>query len=334
MIQITNRPIPVWLDCDPGNDDVFAILLVLFHPRFNLLGISTVHGNAPLEMTTHNTLALLDLLQVYNVKVYEGSKRPLKIPPHYAFGVHGTTGLGGVTLPKKTINKPAKDMYYIEAMRSAICEHQGEICLVSTGTLTNISKLIAKYPEVKDKIRYIAIMGGAFNFGNVTPFAEFNIHTDPHAASSVIAEFGDKVILTPLNLTHTAVATEWVRKQIYNDVEGDNRRCSEIRKFFHDILMFYGQAYRENFGMTEGPPLHDPLALYSLLPFVDDAFEEYGYKYVQQPIKVVLDGEHQGETVVSKENTPGVYVGSEVDTKKFWQSVLVALKNAEVHIEV
>ncbi|RLV93448.1 Uridine nucleosidase [Spathaspora sp. JA1] len=299
---MTKKSIPIWLDCDPGNDDVFAILLVLFHPRFNLLGISTVHGNAPLHMTTHNTLGILDLLQVYNVKVYSGSSKPLSIPPHFAFGIHGTTGLGGVTLPKHTINQVTKDMDYIEAIRLAILENESEICLVCTGTLTNIYKLITKYPEVKDKIKYVAIMGGGFEFGNVTPYAEFNFHTDPHAAELVIHEFGNKVILTPLNLTHTVVATEYIRNQIYDK----NKRSSNIRKFFRDILMFYGKAYAENFGMKQGPPLHDPLALYSLLPFVDDSFEEYGYKYVQQPIKVILDGEHQGETVKQQEReTPG-----------------------------
>lgn len=92
---MTNQQIPIWLDCDPGNDDAFAILLSVFSPRYKLLGISTVHGNAPLHMTTHNTLAVLDLLNIFNVKVYEGEGKPLVNAPRYALDVHGVTGIGG-----------------------------------------------------------------------------------------------------------------------------------------------------------------------------------------------------------------------------------------------
>lgn len=336
-MTITEK-IPIWLDCDPGNDDAFAILLAIFNPRFNLLGISTVHGNAPLTMTTRNTLGILDILKVNNIRVYEGSTTPLQKPPHYALEVHGSAGIGGVIIPEETINKICHDMSYLEAMKEAILQYEGKICLICTGTLTNIAKLIEKYPELKAKIRFVSIMGGAFGFGNITPHAEFNFHTDPHAAEYVIEQLGDKVILTSLNLTHKTVATEEIRRKLYN--ETSHTTNSEIRKSFYAILMFYANVYYTLFGMKSGPPVHDPLAVFSLLPFIDNDFESYGYKYRRRRVKIITEGIRQGESVIINqeldddiEEENGMYIGEEVDTQLFWDTLILALDSAESHIK-
>ncbi|RCK66915.1 Uridine nucleosidase [Candida viswanathii] len=329
---MTKQPIPIWLDCDPGNDDAFAILLSLFDPRFELLGISTVHGNAPLEMTTHNTLSLLDLLHVHNkVKVYRGLEVPLENEPQYALDIHGNNGIGGVEFPEKTTNQIAQDRDYLEALKETIEANAGNICLVCTGTLTNIAKLVAKYPEIKDSLKYVSIMGGSFGFGNVSPYAEFNFHADPHAAKIVLDAVGDKVILAPLNFTHTVIANSHVRRQIYD--EDNEKRNSYVRSVFYTIITFYSKVYGAS-GFTEGPPVHDPLAVYSLLPFVHKN-DDYGYKFTRRKIDVIVDGEHAGETVVvGDKSTPkeGVYIGEELNNKKFWDSLLLALKNADLYV--
>lgn len=335
---MTNKQIPIWLDCDPGNDDAFAILLSVFNSRYKLLGISTVHGNAPLHMTTHNTLAVLDLLNIFNVKVYEGEGKPLVNAPRYALDVHGVTGIGGVELPETSINKCVTSVSYIDAIKEAIDANAHEICLVVTGTMTNIALLIEKYPDIVNKIKFISVMGGSFSMGNATPYAEFNFHTDPHAIKAVMDKLQDKIILTPLNLTHKIIATGAVRKQIYS--EEDETRNSSLRKAFYDILMFYSKAYAKLEDMTSGPPLHDPVAVYSLLPLVDGNCAKYGYQYLRKKLDVVIGGLHEGESIIVNKQLPlneseneGVYIGENLDAQKFWDCMLEALRAAELNLK-
>ncbi|EMG47141.1 URH1 Uridine nucleosidase [Candida maltosa Xu316] len=330
------QPIPIWLDCDPGNDDAFAILLSLFDPRFDLLGITTVHGNAPLHMTTHNTLGLLDLLQTYNkVKVYSGSEVPLKTPPVYALNVHGANGLGGIEFPEKTTNQVCHDLDYLEAMKQTIDAYSGNICLVCTGALTNIAKLVDKYPEIKSKLKYVSIMGGSFGFGNITSYAEFNFHSDPHAAKIVVDKLSSKIILSPLNFTHKVIATKNIRQSVYDFA--NEKRNSYVRSVFHSILISYAAVYAQ-MGLLDGPPIHDPLAVYSLLPFVTGNFDEYGYVCCKKKIEVMVDSEHAGQTVFKDDDDDdgdgaAVYIGEKLDNKKFWDSILLSLKSADLHIK-
>ena len=48
--RLTAMAVPMILDCDPGHDDAVAIVVAARHAE--LLGITTVAGNAPLERTT------------------------------------------------------------------------------------------------------------------------------------------------------------------------------------------------------------------------------------------------------------------------------------------
>jgi inosine-uridine nucleoside N-ribohydrolase len=56
------QKIDIWLDCDPGIDDTFAMILSAYSPKINLLGISTVSGNSNVEYMTKNTLKILNLI--------------------------------------------------------------------------------------------------------------------------------------------------------------------------------------------------------------------------------------------------------------------------------
>ncbi len=61
-MSVNSEKIDVWLDCDPGIDDTFAMILAAYSQKINLIGISTVSGNSNVEYMTKNTLKILNLI--------------------------------------------------------------------------------------------------------------------------------------------------------------------------------------------------------------------------------------------------------------------------------
>lgn len=337
--------IPIWLDCDPGNDDAFAILLAAFCPSFHLVGVSTVHGNVLLEKTSHNAASLLDVLEFRQdeIPIYAGSYRPLVVDPIHAEYIHGESGIGGFNMPKNPRIKVSKTGY-LEAMRDAIEHNEGKICIVCTGALTNFAKLIQTYPEVCSKIRYVSIMGGAIHTGNITPYTEFNFHCDPHAASIVLEapQLTNKIILCPLNLTHKVLANQEVRRDIYDENSSNN---SSIRRIFSRILSFYSDAYRKKYNNHIGPPIHDPLAVFSVLAMVAMETPRLAkfatacdFHYLQRRLHVDLE-KHLGETIIENGNLDplykeegGVYIALSINCPFYWTHIFHALELAEEQV--
>ena len=92
--------IPVIVDCDPGHDDVFALWLAAGHPSLDLLAVTTVGGNVPLEHTSRNARVALSVAGVTGVPVAAGAARPLARELSTAEWIHGENGLGGPELPE------------------------------------------------------------------------------------------------------------------------------------------------------------------------------------------------------------------------------------------
>jgi uridine nucleosidase len=70
--------VTLWLDCDPGLDDTFAIIYAAHSKDINLLGISTSPGNTSLRNTTQNALDVLYNIGRKDVPVYTGSNILIK----------------------------------------------------------------------------------------------------------------------------------------------------------------------------------------------------------------------------------------------------------------
>jgi inosine-uridine nucleoside N-ribohydrolase len=55
-------PRKIIIDCDPGQDDAVALFLALASPdELDVLGITTVAGNVPLDLTQRNARMMCDI---------------------------------------------------------------------------------------------------------------------------------------------------------------------------------------------------------------------------------------------------------------------------------
>ncbi|VVT48684.1 uncharacterized protein SAPINGB_P001900 [Magnusiomyces paraingens] len=356
----TSTKIPLWIDCDPGHDDAIAMLLGSNLPEyFFLVGISTVHGNAPLKRTTNNALALLDAFLVDEahgtVNVYAGAERPLERPPMgHAPSIHGESGLDGTSLlpsPTKQAQWPSANHSNpaVDALAEAVKQYPDTLAVVATGALTNIAAFVQKYPELIAPIRVLSVMGGAFAAGgNITPNAEFNIWCDPEAARIVLgSKYGSnalasKTILLTLDMTHQAIAT----REICEKVRGKNTSVSEkqyyVRQMLYELLVFFGKTYTREFGaeFARGPPVHDPLAVACVLPLYhvlgesapeENTLPSLDVKYTRYALDIeTKDPKLVGQTIkLGKDAAEGVYVIESMDIEAFWRLVLRSLDHLD-----
>ena len=241
--------LPIILDCDPGHDDAIAIVVAAAHT--DLLGITTVAGNAPLDRTTRNALIMVDLLGI-DVAVHSGASRPLVAPPRHAGYVHGESGLDGADLPEPT--KPVASVNAIEFIVET-CRATEGVWLVPTGPLTNIALALRAAPDLGGRIAGISLMGGG-TFGNRTAAAEFNIWADPDAAAMVF-DYGGPLIMSGLDLTHQFQATP-ERIDLVRALPG---RLAEL---LADLLVFFSNAYVGSHDDMRGAAVHDPCAVMAL----------------------------------------------------------------------
>ena len=232
------------IDCDPGHDD--AIAIVLAHRHADVLGITTVSGNAPLPATTANALLVTALLGV-DTPVHVGAAKPLAGEPIHAAVVHGEDGLGGVEriAHERTVASNDAVAFLLDAPDK-------DTWIVPVGPLTNIALAIERDPAWVNRIAGISLMGGSAGPGNATPAAEFNILADPEAAERVFAS-GAEIIMCGLDLTQ--------------QLRTDDETCRRLRETGTPLAKFAAQAFdhlHERMQTLVGrrdAALHDPCAV-------------------------------------------------------------------------
>lgn len=300
------------LDCDPGHDDAVALLLAAHHPEIDLLAVTTVAGNQSVDKTTRNALKVCSLAGLQHIPVARGLDRPLVRPAKHAPDIHGESGMDGPDIPEPAMEPLAT--HAVDLLIELLLNSAGDITLVPTGPLTNIAAAMSKEPAIIPKIKAISLMGGAIGLGNVTPAAEFNIHTDPEAAAIVFG-CGRPITISPLEVTHQALATE----EIVVRLRGANRR---VATFVADLLVFFAATYHRVFGFT-APPLHDPCAVAAV---IDPAILKADMMHVEIETTGTWTA---GSTVCDVHGvlglTPNARVGYGLEVERFWEMVIEAV---------
>lgn len=307
----------VWLDCDPGHDDAFAIMLAGHHSAISLLGISTAAGNQTIEKTTTNALKVLELSGLHHIDVVPGQAVPLLRPPMTCPEIHGNTGLDCNTFIPPPSKKPLQAKKAIFHMFEVINSAPSPVTIIATACLTNVALVLIIFPEIKPKIQEIVLLGGAIGIGNMAPAAEFNILVDPEAAK-IVFESGVRVVMVPLEVSHTALVTQDIRDRIA-------AMGTRFAAIMVDWLLFFRKTYEEVFRFVD-PPLHDPLAVaYVIAPHL---FTVTHMRVDIETSSPLCAGRTVCDIFNMSANPKNAIVATKVNVEAFWDLLLDALKKA------
>ncbi|MBR2726279.1 MAG: nucleoside hydrolase [Solobacterium sp.] len=295
------------IDCDPGHDDIMAILMALAHPEeLELLGITTVAGNNHMRRVTENLLRTLTYLGRTDIPVSMGSDTALVLGPEPQ-DAHGVTGLDGFDFPEPAFT-PVKE-HAVEFMKNCILSSEDKVTIVALAPLTNVALLVLAYPEVKDRIEQIVLMGGSVYRGNMLARSEFNIYADPHAAEAVM-RCGVPVVIAPLEVCDDCLISE-----------DDIKRWEQIKKPAAQLcagLMNFFAGYGRKRGWTEFTVFDLVTIMYLLYP---DRFEGF-----RSSCHVVPDGKYtRGMTVIDEDGNGHVYTLMKADRKYLNERFLEAI---------
>ncbi len=272
------------VDCDPGLDDAVA-LAVAAHTA-EVVGITTVGGNAPLADVTDNALLTCQLFDI-DAPVHAGVGRPLVAAPRFAPEIHGTSGFGSAALPPLTRATASHDAvaFLIETVRA-----EEGLWIAALGPMTNLALALRLAPDIARRVAGISFMGGSATVGNHTAVGEFNVLVDPEAAAIVLGSGA------PLRMAGLDLTTQFV---LDDDWERDVRAIGSAgARVVADLASHYLDRVAEFRGRRAGG-LHDPCAVIAVTR--PDLLTS-----TPRHVAVELRGEHtRGMTVVDRRG-PGV----------------------------
>ncbi|MEL8056534.1 MAG: nucleoside hydrolase [Pseudomonadota bacterium] len=245
----------ILFDCDPGLDDAVALLAAMSSPRFDIQAITTVTGNVAGPQTALNARIIRTIGETEHIPVHEGADQPLKREPVTAEDFHGTTGLGGIDVPDP--QSSPSDIHGVDALIQYTNDAKGNpLTIVQTGPMTNLASALKTDPNIVEGIAEIVMMaGGSKTAGNITPYAEFNVFADPHAAD-IVFNCGLPIRCLSLDVTH--------------DIRTTTERLQQVKAVGTKAAMYAAKFLEASCSLelraagNPAAPLHDPSTIIAL----------------------------------------------------------------------
>jgi inosine-uridine nucleoside N-ribohydrolase len=286
------NPLPFILDTDIGDDidDALALALILNSPELELLGVTTVFGNAPRRAVLAQHL--LNVWKREDAPVFAGCSKPLLQPLPQHSGAQFQI-LEDDVLEERT--QHAIDFLIEKSGADEDEPPENPLTIAAIGPLTNVALAIAKEPQMVSATRLV-LMGGMWNAASPEFCAEWNIKSDPEAAAMVF-ESGIEISMVGLDVTKRCVLEEKHLQKIAQQAAASSK-LGVLQKL---IELWMQDSKRP-------PTLHDPLAILTLF---DDCVQFEGKK-----IQVQLCGEARGQLGVLPTGAANARVAVDVDAPR------------------
>lgn len=312
------------LDVDTGTDDSIAIMLAVLSRKFDILGITTVWGNQPVEYTTKNTLKVLDFLNS-KVKVYKGCSEAMIWPYDekranafisdviYYFDEKGKEhNLHPKNMPFPATKRKEESKHAVSFLIDTLMNSKEKITLVPVGPCTNIGTAFKLEPRIKDHIDQVVFMGGSDGMGNVTPTAEANFWHDPEAVRFILKS-GVKCVVGSLNATHSVPLSLQDVQLLEKMNTKASKKAAQIVRIRMDVAKHLGWSD----GTTE--TIHDPITIAYLL-------DKKVAKKIERKEGDIYCGIEKEGTLLLKDNPKGnIYFIYEADKDRYfniWKQLL------------
>ena len=254
------EPRPIVLDVDTGTDDAVAIMFAALHGDLDLVAVTTVNGNATVDVVVDNTLRVLDLVGS-QASVYRGAERPWRrsdFPVPRALRPDREVHARPLPLPEPR-SRPAPGRAH-EALVALARARPGVLTLVTTAPLTNLALALELEPALPSLLRRVVTLAGIHAISNVTPAADFNAWADPEALRAVLAAGLPGHVLVPLDTSQAAPIGEATCALL---AAAGRPAASAAAALIRARIAAYGD--RADLAVARAAPVHDAFAVASLV---------------------------------------------------------------------